>query len=609
MHVNRYPAWKNALIISLVLLGALFASPNLFGDDPAVQVSHATLVGDPSGLQRRVEAALAARGIAHHPAELREGRLQVRFDGTEVQLRAADVLRAELQDPNAVALFLAPRTPDWMRSLGLRPMNLGLDLRGGVHFLLQVDMDAALGQTLERYETDARTLLRSKDINYLVVARDGATVLARFREPTDRDAARTALAGEYPELTLTDVEGAEGAALRLAPSEVRMREIRDAAVQQNITTLRNRVNEIGVAEPIVQRQGADRIVVQLPGIQDPAAAKKILGATATLEFRMVAGPDETSAKMFRERDGNPVALKREVIARGDQVADAQATIDVDTGGPAVSISLDSVGGRRMGATTAANVGKPMAVVFIENLPTTRIAADGSKLTERRRVETVINVATIRSPFSSRFQVTGLEQEEARQLALNLRAGSLAAPVDIVEERTIGPSLGADNIEVGLRSALLGFGLVVLVIGIYYGVFGWLANIAMVFNVMMLIALLSLLQATLTLPGIAGIVLTVGMAVDANVLIYERIREELKRGQTPQAAIHAGFERAFATITDSNITTLIAALVLFGLGSGPVKGFAITLSLGIVTSVFSSINVSRMMINAIYGGRRVERLSV
>ncbi len=383
------------------------------------------------------------------------------------------------------------------------------------------------------------------------------------------------------------------------------------AVQQNVTTLRKRVNELGVAEPIVQQQGADRIVVQLPGVQDTVAAREILGETATLEFRMVSeeGVGDLNAKLYKKRDGEDVYLKREVIVRGDQLTDAQAGYDSESGTPSVTIALDSAGGRRMAAITAANINKPMAVVYIENRSTTHKGPDGQPVIEHKRIEEVINVAYIRSAFSNRFQVTGVQQEEAKQLSLLLRAGALAAPVDVVEDRTVGPSLGAENIRVGVRSAAIGFALVVLVMGVYYGALGWLANVAMVFNVMLLIALLSLLQATLTLPGIAGIVLTVGMAVDANVLIYERIREELKRGQTPQVAIHAGFERAWATILDSNVTTLIAALVLFALGSGPVKGFAITLTLGIATSVFSSIQVSRAMINLIYGSRRVERLSV
>ena len=611
MSMNHYPLWQNLLIALIVVGGALLASPNLYGDDPAIQVSHPELATRSAEIGARVAALLDAQKIPHLAPEIDVGRMLVRFPDATSQLRANDALRDGLGEPHKIALNLAPRTPRWMQQLGLRPMKLGLDLRGGVYFLLQVDMKAALGQALERYEADSRALLRKDEIRYSVAVRDGDSVLIRFREVAARDAARKTLAREFPELAFEEAATETEATLRLTLSPQRLTEIRSSAVQQNVTTLRKRVNELGVAEPIVQQQGAERIVVQLPGVQDTVAAREILGATATLEFRLVSdeGAGDLNAKLYRMRDGGDIYLKREVIVRGDQLTDAQATFDSESGSPAVSVSLDSAGGRRMAAVTAANINKPMAIVFIENKSVTRKGPDGQLVIERRRTEEVISAPTIRGAFSNRFQVTGVAQDEARQLSLLLRAGALAAPVDVVEDRTVGPSLGAENIRVGVRSALIGFGLVVLVIGLYYGAMGWLANLAMVFNVMLLIALLSLLQATLTLPGIAGIVLTVGMAVDANVLIYERIREELKRGQTPQAAIHAGFERAFGTIVDANVTTLIAALVLFGLGSGPVKGFAITLSLGILTSVFSSIQVSRAMINLIYGGRRIERLSV
>ena len=609
--MNHYPLWKNLLIALIVAGGALLALPNVYGDDPAIQVSHPELATRATEIGARIVTLLDAQQVPHLAPEVDGGRMLVRFPDTTSQLKANDLLRASLGEPHKIALNLAPRTPQWMQDLGLRPMNLGLDLRGGVHFLLQVDMKAALGQALERYEADSRALLRKDEIRYSVAARDGDAVLIRFREAAARDAARKTLAREFPELAFEEAATETEATLRLTLTPQRLTEIRSSAVQQNVTTLRKRVNELGVAEPIVQQQGADRIVVQLPGVQDTVAAREILGATATLEFRLVSdeGAGDLNAKLYRMRDGGDIYLKREVIVRGDQLTDAQATFDSESGSPAVSVSLDSAGGRRMAAVTAANINKPMAIVFIENKSVTRKGPDGQPVIERKRTEEVISAPIIRGAFSNRFQVTGVAQDEARQLSLLLRAGALAAPVDVVEDRTVGPSLGAENIRTGVQSALIGFGLVVLVMGLYYGAMGWLANLAMVFNVMLLIALLSLLQATLTLPGIAGIVLTVGMAVDANVLIYERIREELKRGQTPQAAIHAGFERAWATILDANVTTLIAALVLFSLGSGPVKGFAITLSLGILTSVFSSIQVSRAMINLIFGGRRIERLSV
>ncbi len=611
MSMNQYPLWKNLLIALIVAGGALLASPNIYGDDPAIQVSHPELALRSAEIGVQIGVLLDAQTIAHQAPEIADGRMLVRFPDATSQLRAIDALRAGLDDRHSIALNLAPRTPHWMQKIGLRPMSLGLDLRGGVYFLLQVDMKAALGQALERYEADSRALMRKDEIRYAVAARDGDSVLIRFREVAPRDAARVALAREFPELAFEEAATETEATLRLTLTPQRLTEIRSAAVQQNVTTLRKRVNELGVAEPIVQQQGADRIVVQLPGVQDTVAARNILGATATLEFRLVSdeGAGDLNAKLYRMREGGDIYLKREVIVRGDQLTDAQATFDSESGSPAVSVSLDSTGGRRMAAVTAANINKPMAIVFIENQSVTRMGPDGQPVIEHKRIEEVISAPIIRGAFSNRFQVTGVAQDEARQLSLLLRAGALAAPVYVIEDRTVGPSLGAENIRVGVRSALIGFGMVILVMGLYYGAMGWLANVAMVFNVMLLIALLSLLQATLTLPGIAGIVLTVGMAVDANVLIYERIREELKRGQTPQAAIHAGFERAWGTILDSNVTTLIAALVLFGLGSGPVKGFAITLSLGILTSVFSSIQVSRAMINFIYGGRRIERLSV
>jgi preprotein translocase subunit SecD len=609
--INHYPLWKNLLIVLVVAGGALLASPNLYGDDPAIQISHPELATRSAEIASRVAALLEAQKVAHLAPEVDEGRMLVRFADATTQLKANDLLREGLGEPYKFALNLAPRTPRWMQELGLRPMNLGLDLRGGVHFLLQVDMKAALDQALERYEADSRAILRKDEIRYAVAQRDGDSVLIRFREVAARDAARKTLAREFPELAFEEAATETEATLRLTLTPQRLTEIRSSAVQQNVTTLRKRVNELGVAEPIVQQQGAERIVVQLPGVQDTVAAREILGATATLEFRLVSdeGASDLNAKLYRMRDGGDIYLKREVIVRGDQLTDAQSTFDTESGSPAVSVSLDAAGGRRMAAVTAANINKPMAIVFIENRSVTRKGPDGQPIIERKRTEEVISAPIIRGAFSSRFQVTGVAQDEARQLSLLLRAGALAAPVDVVEDRTVGPSLGEENIRVGVQSAAIGFGLIVLIMGLYYGTMGWLANIAMTINLVLLIALLSALQATLTLPGIAGMVLTVGMAVDANVLIYERIREELKRGQTAQAAIHAGFERAWGTILDANVTHMIAALVLFGLGSGPVKGFAITLSLGILTSVWTSVQVSRAMVNIIYGSRRVERLSV
>ena len=618
--VNQYPLWKNLLILAVFVGGVLTALPNAFGDDPAVQVSHPSIAVDAQPTIARVEAALAAAGIAARGVALEDGQVIARFDDPEVQLRAMEAVKAALDDKHGVALNLAARTPQWLRDLGLKPMNLGLDLRGGVHFLLQVDMKAALNQALERYEGDARTTLRGKDVRYLSVSRDGETVVVRFRDAEGLAAGSKLLAGEFPDVTLVEESTDTEHALRLSLSEFQLRAIRDAAVQQNVVTLRNRVNELGVAEPLVQQQGAERIVVQLPGVQDTVAARDILGATATLEFRLVSeegnafeaaesGRVPINAKLYRMRDGTPILLKREVIVRGDQLTDANATIDQETGTPAVSVRLDAAGGRRMGDTTAANVGKPMAIVYIENKSITRTGPDGQPVIERRRVEEVVSAPTIQGVFSSSFQVTGLDQAEARQLSLLLRAGALAAPVDVVEDGTIGPSLGADNISKGFMASLIGFLLCCGFATVYYRLFGLVASLALAFNLVMIVALMSVIQATLTLPGIAGIVLTVGMAVDANVLIYERIREELRKGTTPQAAISAGYDRAFVTIADSNFTTLIAGVVLFGLGSGPIKGFAVTLCLGIVTSMFTAIMGTRAIINLVYGGRRVAALSI
>ncbi|HWP94516.1 MAG TPA: protein translocase subunit SecD [Gammaproteobacteria bacterium] len=617
--LNVYPAWKNALVVIVLLLGVVFALPNLYGEDPAVQVSQRNVAVPGPDVVSKVETALKTAGIAVQRVGIEDERLLARFSDTEAQLKAADVLQRALGSDFTVALNLAPRMPDWMRELGLKPMNLGLDLRGGVHFLLEVDVKAALAQALDRYDSEFRTRLREENIRYAAVERDAEGIVVRFRDAEELTRGRELIAREFPELALMEVEDAEQPSLAARMTEARVREIRDFAVQQNITTLRNRVNELGVAEPIVQRQGQDRIVVQLPGIQDTARAKEILGATATIEFRLVdesgnpyeaqsTGRAPLGSRLYMTRDGRPILLKRDVIVTGDQLTDAASGFDSQTGEPAVFVSLDAKGARKMGETTQRNLGKRMAVVFIENRTEVQ-NIDGNEVRVKRKVEEVISDAVIRGVFSSRFQITGLGREEARTLALLLRAGALAAPVDIVEERTIGPSLGAANIRQGFLACVVGFLLSVGFATIYYRFFGVVASLALAFNLVLVVGLMSLLQATLTLPGIAGIVLTVGMAIDANVLIYERIREELRSGNTPQAAIHAGYERAFLTIADSNITTLIAGVVLFSLGSGPVKGFAVTLVLGIATSMFTAIMGTRALVNAWYGGRKVEHLSI
>jgi len=617
--LNKYPVWKYLLIAVVMMAGLLYALPNLYGADPAVQVSSSMRgVEVDEGTLAQVTGILEREEIAIKTARFEEGLLLVRFDNTEVQLRAAERIKNGLGSGYVVALNLAPATPDWLRGLNAAPMYLGLDLRGGVHFLMEVDMDAAVRQSEENIVSDLRTLLRSNRLRYQTVTRGSDGVRVRFADAAPLEEAGSLIETEFPALAVEVMEG-EGAQLRVRLTEAEADAIRKFALQQNITTLRNRVNELGVAEPVIQQQGTSRIVVQLPGVQDTARAKDILGATATLEYRLAdtehdvrtvveSGRVPVNVKLYTERDGQPILLKKQIIVTGDQIVDAASTID-ENGSPAVTVRLDGNGGRRMSKVTRDNIGKPMAVVFIENRTETRII-DGEPVRTTKRVEEVISVATIRDHFSNRFQTTGLDGTgEARDLALLLRAGALATPIEIVEERTVGPSLGQDNIEQGFNAVLLGFALVLVFMGAYYRVFGLVADLALTLNLVLLIALLSLLQATLTLPGIAGIVLTVGMAVDANVLIFERIREELRAGGTPQASIHSGYAKALSTIADANITTLIAAVVLFSFGTGPIKGFAVTLSLGILTSMFTAIMGTRAVINLIYGGRRVSKLAI
>ncbi len=618
--LNRYPLWKYLLIVALVLTGSIYALPNVFENDPALQISASRGASIDQALEQRVQDTLNQADLAPKAMERQAGRLLVRFSDIDTQLRARERVRDELGIRYVVAPNLAPTTPDWLRALGALPMYLGLDLRGGVHFLLEVDMDAAARQAEERYVNDLRSLLRKEKVRYRSVTRTaGEGILVSFRQPDIRDEAYDLIRRNFDDLSVNEEQDGGDYVLRMKLTETASRELRRFALQQNITTLRNRVNELGVAEPVIQQQGENRIVVQLPGVQDTARAKDILGATATLEFRAVDeghdvqdalnGRVPVASRLYRTRDGRPVLLKKRVIITGDYITNAASTIDQRSGSPAVSIRLDGRGGRIMGNHTKDNVGKRMAVVFIENKVETR-RVDGKPVRNKRTIEEVINVAVIRDRFSSNFQITGLDStEEARNLALLLRAGALAAPIEIVEERTVGPSLGQENIDQGFRSVMIGFVLVLVFMAVYYRLFGLVANLALAMNLVLIVAVLSMLQATLTLPGIAGIVLTVGMAVDANVLIFERIREELRVGNTPQASIHAGYEKAFSTIADANITTLIAAVVLFGFGTGPIKGFAITLSIGIVTSMFTAIMGTRAVINLIYGGRRVAALAI
>ena len=616
--MNRYPAWINLLVAASVAVGLLFAAPNFFGDDPAVQLSRSDGSALESPESDRYMQLLEDSNIEPKATYLDDGRALIRFDLVDDQLKASDLLRHELGKAYVVALTLAPRTPDWLRALGLRPMSLGLDLRGGVHFLFEVDMDAAIEQRLESYAEDFSRLLREERIrrNVRVV---GGEVRVRLGDPNDLDKAEKLISEAEPLMSVQrgTIEGETGLIVTMTVDQIRDRQ--NFAIEQNTVTLRNRVNELGVAEPVVQRQGVNRIVVQLPGVQDPSQAERVLGATATLEFRLVCegqnafdaqarGRAPLGCELFLDRAGTPVLLRRATIVTGDQLVDASQGFDQQTASPAVFVRLDSRGADSMLMTTRENLNKPMAVVFVEQRRET-VEQNGEPVEVTRVDKQVISIATIRGVFSSNFQITGLDIVEARDLSLLLRAGALAAPIYKVEERTIGPSLGQDNIDKGLRAILIGFGLVVLFMAVYYRGFGIIADAALLANLVFIVALLSMLQASLTLPGIAGILLTVGMAVDANVLIFERIREELRNGNTPQASISAGYEKALSTIADANITTLIAAIVLFVFGTGPVKGFAVTLSLGILTSMFTSIIGTRAIVNLVFGGRKLERLPI
>ena len=607
--MNQYPWWRYALVVIVILIGAVYAAPNLFSTDPALQISALRAAPVDSALEQKVSDALAAANIDTKRIELADKRLLVRFNSAADRESGKAALAPVVDAKQYVTAFnLAPGTPSWLSALGGKPMYMGLDLRGGVHFLMQVDVEAVKRQTDERFVSELRTAMREESIRYRSVARDPAGgVTVRFLDGEVMARGIDLIDADFPDLLQTERSSAAENLIHLLPSEEYLLEAKRTALKQNLTTLRNRVNELGVAEPVIQQQGDSRIVVQLPGVEDTAQAKKLIGATATLEFRMVHldgdaqaavdGKTPVSAKLYYERDGSPILLKKRVMLTGEYIIDASSGIEQQSGQPAVFITLDGKGARIFSRATREEIGKPMAVVYIEQQ-------------QGRAVEEVINVATIRDELSKRFQITGLDTtEEARTLALLLRAGALAAPVEIIEERTVGPSLGQENIDRGFNSVLIGMALVLVFMAIYYKVFGLIANAALVANIVLIVALLSMLQATLTLPGIAGIVLTVGMAVDANVLIFQRIKEELKNGNSPQASIHAGYEKAFSTIADANITTLIAAVVLFSFGTGPIKGFAVTLSLGIITSMFTAIIGTRALVNLIYGNKRLEKLAI
>ena len=616
--MNRFPAWKNLLVVLVLAVGTFLALPNVFGEDPSVQISGTDRAELNDAARERILGLLSEAGLEPFRYGMIDDQFVVRFHDAEAQEAAREVLLPELGRDFVVAIHQAPAIPDWMQRMGLQPMNLGLDLRGGVHFLLEVDMDAAVEQALERFDAGLREHLREENLRYLAIESDDNSLTVRLRDAGQRDQAISGISREFPELEVS--EGTADDEIRLVLTEEEMEEIQANALEQNTTTLRNRVNELGVAEPLVQRQGNNRIVVQLPGVQDTTRAKDILGATAQVEFRLVdedndpheaerTGRTPVGSRLYQHQDGYPVLLQREIIVTGDQLTGASSGFDEETNRPRVTVDLDSQGARRMGRITGDNIGRGMGVVYRERQTETRFE-DGEEIRETTEIEEVISVATIQARLSHRFQITNLESAEtAQNLALLLRAGSLAAPVDIIEERTVGASLGEDNIQAGIMAVSIGFLLVVLFMLVYYKVFGLVANMALFFNLVMVVGLLSVLGATLTLPGIAGIVLTVGMAVDANVLIFERIREELRAGNTPQAAIHGGYDKAFSTIADANVTTLIAAVVLFSFGTGPIQGFAITLSLGIITSMFTAILGTRAVINLVYGGRRIQRLAI
>ncbi|WP_407315217.1 protein translocase subunit SecD [Pseudomonas sp. nanlin1] len=619
--LNKYPLWKYILILAVLAIGFIYSAPNLYPDDAAIQVSGAStaLQVNQADLER-VSKALTDAGIQVKGASLAEngkGGL-LRLVKQEDQLPAKDVVRKALGDDYVVALNLAPTTPQWLRSLGASPMKLGLDLSGGVHFLLEVDMDKALDARMKVYEGEVKTLLRKEKVRYRSLPQQGGAIQLGFSDDASRDQARDLIRKSFTDFELTTDTRGGLSVLRLAMTQAKIAEIREYSIKQNLTTVRNRVNELGVAEPLVQRQGANRIVVELPGVQDTAEAKRILGKTANLEFRLGAGPDDSRAttEMFEFREGNrpAAAVERGLIITGDQVTDAQASYD-EHGRPQVNIRLDGHGGDLMSRATRSNVGRSMAVIFIEQRPLTKYVKQTVNGVEKdvpvqtfTEEKKIISLATIQSPLGSQFRITGLDgQGESSELALLLRAGGLAAPMYFAEERTIGPSLGADNITKGVDASLWGMLFVSLFIMAIYRFFGLIATVALAFNMVMLLALMSLLGATLTLPGIAGIVLTMGMAVDANVLIFSRIREEIANGMSTQRAIHEGFDRAYSAIIDANLTTLLVGGILFAMGTGPVKGFAVTMSLGIFTSMFTAIMVTRAMVNLTFGGRDFKKL--
>jgi len=604
--MNRYPVWKYAIIVIVLLVGGLYTLPNFFGEAPAVQVSSAkATVKVDSAVQQRVEEALQAAGVKPDSVVFEGTSVRARFDTPDNQLKAKDAIQRALvpdaSDPAyIVALNLVSRSPDWLTAIHARPMYLGLDLRGGVHFMLQVDMQAALTKKAESFAGDLRTTMRDKNIRHGGISRDGQAVDIRVRDEATLAAARNLITDQFQDLQATSVPDGQGFRLRATIKPEALRKVQEQALKQNITTLHNRINELGVAEPVIQQQGLDRIVVQLPGVQDTAKAKDILGRTATLEVRMVdegtearsaemgSGPVPFGSEKYLDRNGQAVIVKKQVVLTGENLTDAQPGFDGQTQEPTVNLTLDAKGSRTFRDITRENVGKRMAIILFEK-------GKGE----------VVTAPVIRSEIGGgRVQISGrMTTAEANDTSLLLRAGSLAAPMEIIEEYTIGPSLGADNIERGIHSVVWGFVAIAIFMCVYYALFGVISSIALSVNVLLLLAILSMLQATLTLPGIAAMALALGVAIDSNVLINERVREELRAGVAPQAAIHAGYERAWATILDSNVTTLIAGLALLAFGSGPVRGFAVVHCIGILTSMFSAVFFSRGLVNLWYGRKK------
>jgi len=601
--MNRYPLWKNIFVVFMILMGFIYAIPNLFGESPAIQVTPAksTSKVDPA-LLAQVEQILQKEKIAYDGIYLDARGVKARFANTDTQIKAKDLLQANLSSDYTVALNLLSRSPDWLRSIGAKPMYLGLDLRGGVHFLLQVDMKAALDKAAERFVGDFRTALRKERVSYAGVTREGQTVQIRFTSATELAKARKIISNQYPDLTLKDSVNGEDIVLSASLNAIEQKRIQEFALKQNIQTLHNRINELGVAEPIIQQQGTDRVVVQLPGVQDTAKAKEILGRTATLEIRLVdeeksdamtlekaqKGQAPVGTDAFKDREGRAILVKKNVVLTGDYITDAGPGVNGQTGQSVVNVTLDARGARVFQQVTRENVGKRMAILLIEKGNTEVVTAP------------VINEEI----GGGRVQISGMANtQEATDISLLLRAGALAAPMDIIEERTVGPSMGEENIKRGMHSTLWGFAAIAVFMIIYYLAFGGISVLALGINLLLLVAILSMLQATLTLPGLAAVALTLGMAIDANVLVNERIREELHSGNTPQASIHIGYDRAWDTILDSNVTTMIAGIALFLFGTGPVKGFAVVHVLGILTSMFSAVVVSRAIVNWVYGSRR------